>query len=176
MPLRKAFCIRGGRNFWGSARNGPSELGKDRARGAIPHRRSPGRPGSKPHPCASEKAGAWHSDWLWVIRISPEVSVHELSPLRPVAASLGLDGHEHGINLSQHLGIVVFQHPWALSLVVINENTQALHGAAFGFPLAPSLKRILLERLPALLQVEGVEDQRLSFSVEHPPYRLIGAT
>ncbi len=59
-----------------------------------------------------------------MIRVNSEVSEKERLTAGLVAASIGFHSYEHGVDLSQRLGIVALQDPAFLGSAILIENAE----------------------------------------------------
>src|SRR5580692_10349374 len=89
-----------------------------------------------------------------------------------------LDGYKHGIDFRQGLRIVESHEPSPVRFAVEIEDAQ-VHGARgfalICFLLSPHLKRACGFQLRLLVQVEGIEQKRLSARKEDTAERLARA-
>src|SRR5471030_222076 len=96
-----------------------------------------------------------------------QVGIKHLLAVGLHASAWRLDGHKNGVDLRQHFGILEFEHPSVLFLVVDVKYTQTLRRFVPGFPLPPGLKR------GAAFQIEGIKDQRLALRVKDAAKRAL---
>src|ERR1019366_6733049 len=89
-------------------------------------------------------------------------------------SAVRLDRNEHGINLCQEFRVVQFQDPPLLCGIVLEEDTKGECLLPVRSAPAPYLKRAGILHVWLLIQVVGVEDERLPLRVKHAPVRLLG--
>src|SRR5437762_14113248 len=93
---------------------------------------------------------------LWMVRLHAQVGVHQLlsfGPKRLVARLLKRD--EDGVDLVEHLRVVVFEYPATLRLVVREEDSQAARLLLLAFLRAPHMVGSALRDL-CVIQIVGV--------------------
>src|SRR6266849_3466605 len=93
-----------------------------------------------------------------------------------MAPAVGFHGHEHGIDLSQHLRIIQFQYPAFLGSVVLIENAETERLGPVRSTAAPYLKSAGILDLRLLVEVIGIKDERLPFRVENAAIGFLGLT
>src|SRR6202007_1474597 len=95
-----------------------------------------------------------------------------------VAAAPGLDRYEDSVDLGQLLGIVEPHHPAAVGFVVHVKDTQIHRRSRLslrGFTLAPDLEGAGVYDSGLPVEIERVENERLSLGIEHTAKRFLGA-
>src|SRR5579862_6277221 len=90
--------------------------------------------------CCVDGIQSYAIDWgLRMIRLVPEVSVEEFFALGFGEILAGrLQGHEHGIDLTEDLGIRILEDPAFLSLIVGVEYSKTLNSLRRAFFLSPN--------------------------------------
>src|SRR5580700_1898297 len=95
-----------------------------------------------------------------------EVGKKKRTPAGLRAAAIRFNGHENRVNLCQRFWIIKLQDPSFLGGVVFIENSQVQGLAPIRPVLPPSLKRARRSDASLLIEIVGVEDERLSLGVE----------
>src|SRR5260370_39795838 len=104
---------------------------------------------------------------LRMVRLVPKVSVKEFLALWLSAVlTRRLQRDKHRIDLAQNLGIVVFEHPPFLGLVVGVEDSETSGRLSRPFFLTPHPVVVAGILDAVIVQVVGVDDQRLAFREE----------
>src|SRR5262245_41907308 len=97
-----------------------------------------------------------------MIRVRLQVGVEELAACGPRTSTGALGGHKDRVDFRQNAGIIEFEHPTVLVLIVHKEDAEAL-SRALGRPArSPNLKGRIPSCGAPVSQVKGVKDQRLS--------------
>src|SRR5580704_3589958 len=90
-----------------------------------------------------------------------------------MASAVWFDGHKNRINVLQRLWIVGLQNPALLAHVVFVENTKTEGLLLVRSSTPPGLKRTRILDARLRVQIEGIEDQRLSLRVKYTAVRLV---
>ena len=104
---------------------------------------------------------------LWMIRLSPEISVQQFLAGGTVSAAEWLNRNEDGIYRAQFRRVIHFKHPPSLCVIVNIENTKIPCPRLTTVELAPGLKRNL-GRIAVIAQIKGVEDQQFVLNKKDP--------
>ncbi len=100
-----------------------------------------------------------------MIRLNFQVREKEWLSAGFVAAAIRFDGDEYGINLSQPLGIIEFQHPAFFRCIIHVKDPKIECLLRVGPSPSPRLKSSGILQTRLLIEVVGVEDQRLSLPI-----------
>jgi len=82
------------------------------------------------------------------------------------------DRNEDGVNIFERPRIVSFQDPPLFAGVVLIENAQIARLLLIGSLATPGLERSCILKARLRIQIECIENQRLSFGIEDAPVRL----
>src|SRR5580700_2441087 len=110
------------------------------------------------------------SGMVWIYT---KVGKKQLLATWMVASAVWFDRHEHGVNVFERLGIAGFQNPpfFADAVFVKDPETPSL---LFVRPFSsPGLERARVLKTRLRVQIESIENQRLSLCVEHATVRLV---
>src|SRR5260370_10232982 len=100
-----------------------------------------------------------------MIGVRLQVGVQELAACRPRTSTRALEGHKNRVDFRQNAGVLEFEHPTVLFLIVYKEDAEALKWT-LGRPAgSPDLEGCIPPCGPPLSEVKGVEDQGLSFGI-----------
>src|SRR5438034_1039326 len=102
----------------------------------------------------------------------PKKGEEKLLPVRLVGIIARFEGHEDGIDLGKLFRIADFQDPAFLRLIVHVQYSQALDRRRIGLPFSPRLVGVVCVVCVdyfSLVEIKGVENERLPFGVEHTP-------
>src|SRR5258708_36720679 len=99
----------------------------------------------------------WEESSSGMVGLSHDVRVEELLAARFSGIFKRFGGDEHGVDPFQKLGIVHFQNPAALFVVVHRKRPKISNRMRDGFPLSPSLEGVFRWREPSARQVKGIE-------------------
>src|SRR5262249_31163874 len=92
--------------------------------------------------------------------------VQEFAARGPRTSTRTLDGHKNRIDFRQDAGVLEFEHPTVLFLIVHKEDAQALSWV-LGRPAgSPNLEGRIPPCDAPVSEVKGVEDQRLSLVIK----------
>ena len=111
---------------------------------------------------------------LRMIRFDLQVGKKQRLSAGFMAAAIRFDGDEYGINLSQPLGVIEFQYPAFLRGIVHVKDPQIERLLRVWAAPSPRLKGSSILQPSLLIQIIGVEDQRLSPRIKHPAVGLLG--
>ena len=89
--------------------------------------------------------------------------------MRLVGIIAPFEGHEDGIDLGKLFRIADCQDPAFLRLIVHVQYSQALDRRRIGLPFSPRLVGVVCVDYFSLVEIKGVENERLPFGVEHTP-------
>src|SRR5258708_3489960 len=110
-----------------------------------------------------------------MIRLVPEVGVEEFFALwLGRVLTRRFQGDKHRIDLAKDPGVVVFEHPALLGLVVGVEDSETLSGSAGSLFFSPNTVVVTSILYAVVVQVIGIDDEGLSFSKEDPAERSTG--
>ena len=125
--------------------------------------------GLQPNPTLSEI----HEAMLWMVCFFTKRSIEERLASRFRAATVRFNGHKHGVNTCQLGRVVDSQHPTTVGLAIHVEYPQIQR-------LSPSCRCPHAWKVSAffnsclVIQVEGVNNERLALSVKDAAKRLAG--
>src|SRR6266436_5894445 len=108
-----------------------------------------------------------------MIRIDFQVRKEERLPAWLVASAIRFHRHEDGIDLFELLRIIEFQYPSLLGSIVLVEDAEIGSLLFVQSAAAPRLKRAGGLEPGLLVEIIGVENERLSFGVEDPAIRFL---
>src|SRR5260370_5167304 len=101
-----------------------------------------------------------------MIGVRLQVGVQELAARGPRTSTRTLDGHENRVDFRQNAGVLEFEYPTVLFLIVHKEDAHALSFSLGRSTGSPNLKGRIPSGGAAISEVKGVEDQRLSFGIK----------
>src|SRR5215472_3216331 len=119
-------------------------------------------------PASADTAKATAVSALRMIRVRIQIRVKQSLTVWFIASAEGLNRYEDRVNLREHLGVIEFQYPAILFLIVDVEHAQSLNRFRLRFAAAPGLEAGVDHRLTVAIEVERVENQGFAFGVEHP--------
>jgi hypothetical protein len=108
-----------------------------------------------------------------MIRVYLQVGKEERLSARLMASAIWLDRYEDGIDLLQFFRIIEFHYPPLFGGVVLVEDAKAGSLLFVKTAAAPRLKGAGAFVFRLLVEIIGVENQRLSFGVEDPAIRFL---
>ena len=94
---------------------------------------------------------------LWMIRLRAEICIEQLFPGWLVPSRGWFDGHKHGVNRTEELGIIHAEHPSLLRTIVDVEHAQIPCHRTGPFALSPSLEANF-GAWAFLREVKGIEE------------------
>ena len=104
-----------------------------------------------------------------ICRSRPQIGVEEWLARGLRVCSLWLDRHKHSIDVFERGGVVGLECPTTVGFIVHVENPEVHRMGLILRRTAPHLNGLGVAIAGQLVQVEGVEDQRLPFGIETRP-------
>ena len=104
-----------------------------------------------------------------MVGLISEVSVEEFLSLGALGAILWrFEGHKNRVNFTKYFRIVVLKDPPILRFVIREKNAQAPCLLARPFFLSPNSILVACVLDTPVVQIVGIEKERLPFRKEHP--------
>ncbi len=111
-----------------------------------------------------------------MVGIGTKIREEKWLAARLVAASLGLDGHKHGLNLLESLRIIGAYNPPLFRHIVFVENAQVQRVFPIRAEASPSLESAAIFQSRSFVKIISIKNQRFALCEENTAARFLHFT